>query len=63
MPSEPIFTWSEETPVPDAVFEALGAASVCWSSMRGTGEFQAARCMAIGNELIEFLHRKQVPDG
>lgn len=34
-----------------AVFESLGAASVCWEKMSGTGVFESTRCTEIGNAL------------
>ena len=36
----------------EAVFTALGAASVCWESMEGTGVFQSDRAKAIGDALL-----------
>lgn len=54
----PIFDWKIDTPVPDAIFEALGAASVCWSTPQGAGVFDSERAAAIGNELITFLRHK-----
>lgn len=46
-----------------AVFQALGAASVCWEHMEGTGIFQSDRAKAIGDELVEVLggDRQLVP--
>ena len=38
-----------------AVFQALGAASVCWEDMRGTGVFQSDRAKAIGDRLVQFI--------
>lgn len=53
-----IFEWTIETPVPQAVFEALGAASVCWSTPEGAGVFDSLRAEAIGDELLELLRAK-----
>lgn len=38
-----------------AVFQALGAASVCWECMDGTGIFQSDRALAIGEALLDVL--------
>lgn len=43
------------TTLETAVFEALGAASVCWENMSGTGVFQSDRAKQIGEELVEFI--------
>lgn len=34
------------------IYEAIGAASVCWESMEGTGVFQDVRAKAIGDQLL-----------
>lgn len=48
-----------------AVFQALGAASVCWEHMEGTGVFDSTRARAIGDALLEEiraeLHWTPVP--
>ena len=38
-----------------AVFQALGAASVCWDSPEAAGTFNSERARDVGNGLIEFL--------
>lgn len=43
-----------ETPK-EAVFQALGAASVCWESLEHAGIFQSTKAELIGNQLIERL--------
>lgn len=43
-------TQSAET----AIFEALGAASMCWDDVP-TGVFDSVRCKRIGEELVEHL--------
>lgn len=40
-----------------AVFEAIGAASVCWENMTGTGVFQDGRARAIGETLVARIRR------
>ena len=39
----------------EAVRQALGAASVCWSNVSGAGTFQSERCSDIADALIEFI--------
>lgn len=48
----------EADPLVTAVFLCLGAASVCWDSMDGTGVFQSERAEAIGNELVAFIRAR-----
>lgn len=42
-------------PIETAVFQALGAASVCWESMAGTGVFDSTRAKEIGDELLAVI--------
>jgi hypothetical protein len=39
------------------VYTALGAASTCWESLDGTGEFDSARVQHIGDELTGLVKR------
>lgn len=39
-----------------AVFQALGAASVCWESLEGTGIFDSDRAREIGERLLEVIN-------
>ena len=39
----------------EAVFQALGAASVCWEDMSGTGVFQSERAKQIGDTLLAHV--------
>lgn len=41
-----------ETALRTAVFEAVGAASVCWENMSGTGVFDDRRACEIGEALV-----------
>lgn len=50
--------WTTETPVETAVFEALGAASVCWETPEGAGVFESDRAKQIGDELVAFFISK-----
>lgn len=38
--------------IESAVFQALGAASVCWENMSGTGVFNSDRAKLIGDTLV-----------
>lgn len=48
------------TTLEEAVFMALGAASVCWDNPGGgSGVFHSERAKQIGEELIEYFKSKQ----
>lgn len=38
-----------------AVFQALGAASVCWESLQEAGVFDSTRAKQIGEELVGII--------
>lgn len=46
---------NEKLTLQNAVFQALGAASVCWETPEGAGVFQSDRAKAIGDALVEFI--------
>jgi len=48
-------TDSPEERVRSAVFQALGAASTCWDSLREAGVFDSTRALEIGNALLKEL--------
>jgi len=52
------FTNRQDEPltIETAVFEAIGAASVCWESMEGTGTFQDGRAKEIAETLLALIH-------
>lgn len=54
----PIMEWTEDTPVHEAVMQAIGAASVCWENPAGAGVYKAERAEAIGGELLDLLRMK-----
>lgn len=56
---ERIFDWTTDTDIETAVFEALGAASVCWGNLEGAGIFDSTRAKQIADELIEYFQSKQ----
>lgn len=45
----------EELTLQTAVYEAIGAASVCWESMEGTGTFDDDRATEIAQALVDFV--------
>jgi hypothetical protein len=44
-----------EDPLSVLVFQALGAASVCWENMAGTGVFDDRQAKHIGDEVVGVL--------
>lgn len=60
-------TYNEEVrrgtadPLASTIFEALGAASVCWDDMSGAGVFHSEEAKQIGESLTDFL-RGQLGD-
>jgi hypothetical protein len=44
-----------------AVFRALGAASVCWEDLYGAGLFDSSRAVHIGDQLMEYLYNHGLP--
>lgn len=49
--SEP-FEFDRCESIDDYVFQALGAASVCWDDVSGAGVFDSERAVAIGQALL-----------
>jgi hypothetical protein len=49
------FEFDRVETVADAVFQALGAASVCWQYPEKAGIFDSTRAKAIGDALIRKL--------
>lgn len=41
----------------EVVFQAIGAGSTCWENMSGTGVFQDARAVTIGNDAVARIRR------
>ena len=61
-PTEQIINFDTEADsIEQAVFLALGAASTCWESMEGTGEFQSDRAKAIGQDLVQYIRMNTLP--
>jgi hypothetical protein len=57
--TEPIFNWTDDTPIHEAVLETLGYASLCWEPPPD-GVFVSEAASVAGEELIAFLRRKQI---
>lgn len=57
-PEEKIFDWTTSTEIETAVFQAIGAASVCWEDVDRAGVFDSTRAEQIGKELIEYFKSK-----
>ena len=47
------------TTLEEAVFQALGAASVCWENIDKAGVFKSERARDIGMELLEWIDAHQ----
>lgn len=41
-----------------AVYQAIGAASICWTNMRGAGIFDSARAIEVAEALLRELRQK-----
>jgi hypothetical protein len=54
-----LFNWPDDMPISDAVGEAMGFASMCWDPSP-TGVFESELASRATDELIEFIHRKQI---
>jgi hypothetical protein len=55
---ELIFNWPPDKPVPEAIGEAIGAASMCWEFPEKAGQFKMEVAAEISEELLTFLKRK-----
>lgn len=58
--ADPIMGWEPDMAAHEAVMQALGAVSTCWSHLAGAGEFDVDRANAIGLELVAFLAAKPI---
>lgn len=61
MPTRLPFNFAERTDrelgLEDVVFQALGGASTCWSSIEDAGVFDSNRAKEIGDLLVEWLRK------
>lgn len=53
--TQPPFEFDRAVTRADHVFQALGAASVCWDNLSGAGVFDSTRAKAIGDALLVYL--------
>lgn len=44
-----------------AIFQALGAASVCWEKIEDAGIFQSEHAQEIGKALLAHIHESMIP--
>ncbi len=56
-----IFDWTQETPLDEVVFQALGAASMCWEFPEKAGVFNSDRAKEIGDEVMAYFKEKDGP--
>lgn len=54
----PHFSEDEEPNIEGAVYQALGAASVCWENTSGTGIFQSDEVTRIAEGLLRFIQER-----
>lgn len=47
--------FKETETVEEAIFQALGAASMCWEHIEKAGIFESTRAKAIGDDLVARL--------
>lgn len=47
----------------EVIGQAVGAASVCWESMEGTGIFDYKRASAIVDEVLQWINENYSPHG
>lgn len=57
-PNLPSFNWAIDTPVPQIIGEAIGAASMCWEHPHAGGVYDSERASYIMDEVIAALQRK-----
>lgn len=52
--------WDQDTDLIKAVFESLGAASMCWTETP-TGIFDSEQALGVGAALIDFVQTRYAP--
>jgi hypothetical protein len=55
--------WADDQPLEEVVFQALGEASACWEDLSGAGMFDSDHAKGIGDELVEWLRRRDTRIG
>jgi len=53
--AESVFMFDDAETPRSAIYQAVGAASVCWESMTGTGVFDDKRACEVAEALIQRL--------
>lgn len=56
--AEYVFEFDHCEDLRQAVYEAVGAASVCWESMEGTGVFDTTRASAVADALLQYVNER-----
>jgi hypothetical protein len=56
------FDFSDVHDLHNAVYQSIGAASVCWENPGGAGVFDSTRAAALGEGLIAWLVEHGFPD-
>ena len=59
---EPILTGPPVEDLESAIARAVGASSVCWTAMDGTGVFWSERAVAIVAELLAWIEERYTPN-
>jgi len=54
----PLMKWSIDTPIHEAIREAIGAASLCWQYPKAAGMYNPEMASSIADELEELLKSK-----
>jgi hypothetical protein len=54
-----VFDWPLDTPIHEAIGQAIGAASMCWSQP-SAGVFLSDRASQIADELLDLIYRKRL---
>lgn len=57
-----LYNWGEDTTLREAIMQALGGASVCWSNPEGAGTFLSEMAIRIANELELFIVQKYIDE-
>jgi len=59
-PTVAIFDWSLDTPLDQAIGEAIGAGSMCWTPKPSSQLFDSQRAVRIVEEVMAFIRSKQL---
>ena len=56
--AESVFMFDECEDLRQAVYQAVGAASVCWESMAGTGVFSTTKACEVADALLQYVNER-----